>query len=98
MPFARALRHAIAEAGTERGALIDVAKKLLAQALEGDLAAIREVADRLDGKPMQSTDLTIYDNRIARDVDDAELLDIAAGGSAGATGPTDGASVADAVH
>ena len=30
-----------------------IARKLLERALEGDLQAIREIADRLDGKPAQ---------------------------------------------
>lgn len=53
-PFAAALKHAIADAGTDRAALIEIAKALLAKAMDGDLAAIREVADRLDGKPAQA--------------------------------------------
>jgi hypothetical protein len=31
-----------------------IARKLLERALEGDLQAIREIADRLDGKPAQA--------------------------------------------
>lgn len=97
-PFAAALRSAIAHAGKDRAALIDVAKVLLEKALGGDLAAIREVADRLDGKSVQATDLTINDNRIARDLSDAELLDIAAGGGARGSQSADGAQESDAVH
>lgn len=52
-PFASALKHAIADAGQDRAALIEIAQALLAKALDGDLQAIREVADRLDGKPTQ---------------------------------------------
>ena len=54
-PFADALRMEIANResrGDKRG-LRMVAKKLLNQACEGDMSAIREVADRLDGKPVQ---------------------------------------------
>jgi len=97
-PFAAALRAAISHAGIDRAALIDVAKVLLEKALGGDLAAIREVADRLDGKSVQATDLTINDNRIARDLSDAELLDIAAGGGARGSQSADGAQESDAVH
>jgi hypothetical protein len=52
--FDGALRRAINEAGTDREVLLDIAKALLAKALEGDLAAIKEVRDTLDGKPAQS--------------------------------------------
>lgn len=34
-----------------------IAEKLVALALEGNLAAIREIADRLDGKPIQAVSL-----------------------------------------
>jgi hypothetical protein len=58
-------------------ALRRIAAKLVEKAEEGELAAIREVADRLDGKPVQMLD--------RRDVPlnqltDEELLAIAAGG------------------
>lgn len=97
-PFAAALRSAIAHAGKDRAALIDVARVLLEKAMGGDLAAIREVADRLDGKAVQATDVTINDNRAARDLTDAELVDIAAGGGAGDSGAEDGAAESAAVH
>ena len=58
-------------------ALRRIAAKLVEKAAEGELAAIREIADRLDGKPVQMLD--------RRDVPlnqltDEELLAIAAGG------------------
>jgi len=57
-------------------ALRRIAAKLVEKAAEGELAAIRELADRLDGKPVQMLD--------RRDVPlnqltDEELLAIAAG-------------------
>ena len=57
-------------------ALRRIAAKLVEKAEEGELAAIREIADRLDGKPAQVID--------RRDVPvtqltDEELLAIAAG-------------------
>ena len=55
--FDGALRRAINEAGADRSVLLDIAKQLLAKALEGDLAAIKEVRDTLDGKPAQSVTL-----------------------------------------
>jgi hypothetical protein len=58
-------------------ALRRIAAKLVEKAEEGELAAIREIADRLDGKPIQMLD--------RRDVPlnqltDEELEAIAAGG------------------
>jgi len=58
-------------------ALRRIAAKLVEKAEEGELAAIREIADRLDGKPVQMLD--------RRDVPlnqltDEELLVIAGGG------------------
>ena len=39
-------------------ALDDLAEKLLAKCDEGDLTALKELGDRLDGKPTQSTELS----------------------------------------
>jgi Family of unknown function (DUF5681) len=49
-PFAEALRMEIKGAGDDHRALRKVARALLDKAAEGDIQAIREVADRLDGK------------------------------------------------
>jgi hypothetical protein len=53
-PFRDALRMEITEAGEDRKRLRTVARALLDKAEGGDVAAIKEVADRLDGKPAQS--------------------------------------------
>jgi hypothetical protein len=73
-PFNDALRIAL------RGnplRLRRIAEKLTEKAEEGDLAAIRELADRLDGKPAQ-----VIDRRDAAidELSDAELYIIASGG------------------
>lgn len=52
-PFRDALRMEIADAGEDRKRLRRVASALLAKAEEGDVQAIREVADRIDGKVPQ---------------------------------------------
>lgn len=73
-PFNDALRIAL------RGdplRLRRIAEKLATLAEEGDLAAIRELADRLDGKPAQVIDR--HDVPI-RKLTDAELHLIASGG------------------
>ena len=57
-------------------ALRRIAAKLVEKAEEGELAAIREIADRLDGKPVQMLDRRdVPINKLT----DEELLAIAAG-------------------
>lgn len=54
------LRHALGEIlddidpKTGRKKMYQVARNLVEQALDGDLAAIREVWDRMEGKPKQA--------------------------------------------
>jgi hypothetical protein len=57
-PFADALRMEVAAAGADHRKLRAIAKKLLEKAEEGDMQAINCVADRLDGKPAQSVELS----------------------------------------
>ena len=52
-PFRDALRMEIAAAGEDHKALRRVAGALLNQAYTGDMQAIRELADRMDGKVPQ---------------------------------------------
>lgn len=40
------------------------ARKTVAAAVQGDIAAAKELGDRLDGKPHQTNDLVITDNRM----------------------------------
>lgn len=48
-------RDAIHKALTQdRSALERLAKRLISMAEEGDMTAMKEIGDRLDGKPMQS--------------------------------------------
>jgi hypothetical protein len=56
-PYRDALRRAIARAEQNKNdphALDRIAEKHLARAAAGDVQAIKELADRLDGKPAQS--------------------------------------------
>ena len=56
-PFRDALRQAIIDASNApnpRRRLYNVAEALLTKAEDGDVAAVREVADRLDGKVPQA--------------------------------------------
>lgn len=52
-PFRDALRLQIASAGEDQKALRRIADALLSKAYEGDMQAIKEIADRLDGKVPQ---------------------------------------------
>ena len=52
-PFRDALNMEIAAAGADSKALRQVAAALIAKAIEGDMQAIRELADRTDGKVAQ---------------------------------------------
>jgi hypothetical protein len=58
-------------------ALRRIADRLLDKAEEGDLAAAREVIDRLDGRPVQSVD---YSGAPITELTDSQLYEIAAGG------------------
>jgi hypothetical protein len=53
--FDDALRRAIAQDDKDR--LRTAAESLLTQAASGEQWAIKELADRMDGKPVQSVDL-----------------------------------------
>jgi hypothetical protein len=52
-PFSDALKAEIEAAGDEEPVLRAIARKLLDMAKDGDMQAIKEVGDRLDGKPAQ---------------------------------------------
>lgn len=45
---------AVRKALVQRKALKPIAEKLIAMALEGDMQAIKEIGDRLDGKAVQA--------------------------------------------
>jgi hypothetical protein len=80
-PFGVALRMELAAAGADQRALRLIARNLiaLAQSAEpGALQAIREIADRLDGKPKQESELTLH-RASARELSDDDLAAIAVG-------------------
>jgi len=56
--FANMLRVAVKESQGDKSKLRVIAEKLVAEAMDGNIRAIREVADRLDGKPSQSHQLS----------------------------------------
>lgn len=53
-PFRDALRMELAAIGDDSKALRMIARSLIAAASEGKMDAIKEIGDRLDGKPAQA--------------------------------------------
>ena len=97
--FATALNVAIREAQEDgKDKLRGVADKLVELALNGDMQAIKEVADRLDGKPMQSSEVTV--KREQTDFDRETLMAIAnaSDGSEGAVKANGRGNGPDSVH
>lgn len=85
-PFRDALRMEIAAAGEDHKALRRVARALIDKAADGDVPAIKEIADRLDGKPAQAI--------VGGDEDDAPVrLETIRRIIVGSTGHSDGGSV-----
>ena len=80
-PFAVALRMELAASGDSHRELRLIARNLIGLARAGDpgaLQAIREIADRLDGKPKQEAEVTLR-NALASELSDDGLAAIAAG-------------------
>jgi hypothetical protein len=81
-PFNEALRLEIAAAGPNQRVLRAIARNLLSLAQVPDMAAlpaIREIADRLDGKPKQETEVSLR-TAVARELTDDDLAAIAVSG------------------
>lgn len=62
--FRDALRIAVLEKQDGTTKLRKLAEQLVTAGLAGDVSAIKEVADRLDGKATQQTEVTVTDNRL----------------------------------
>ena len=84
--FKAALIRQIDEAMGDPRKLDAIADALITKAMEGDIQAIREFADRIDGKPAQESTVTVQHRRAAELTDD-ELAIIAAGSGEGAATP-----------
>jgi len=57
-------------------ALREIGRKLVEMGLAGNLAAIKEIGDRIDGKPAQTTIISEDDNRDIEDFSIDELKQI----------------------
>jgi hypothetical protein len=80
-PLADALRMELAAAGDNQRVLRAIARNLIAIASSGEpiaLQAIKEIADRTDGKARQTTEVTRH-NANARELSDDDLAAIAVG-------------------
>ncbi|MBL8577707.1 MAG: hypothetical protein JNK47_10805 [Mesorhizobium sp.] len=76
--FANMLRVAVHETGESgQPRLRELAEILVTKAIAGDVSAIKEIADRLDGKPMQQ--MAVVSNRPMIEMTDQELMAIASG-------------------
>jgi hypothetical protein len=81
--FGTALREEIAAAGGKHKVLRRIARNLLDLASKPDISAlpaIREIGDRLDGKPKQETEVSLR-TAVARELTDDDLAAIAVGAS-----------------
>jgi hypothetical protein len=76
-PWTEALRL-VAFRDDEEGKrrLLRIAEKCVAAAENGDMQAIKEIGDRLDGKAAQTIEATIDDKRDAADWTRAELVSL----------------------
>lgn len=81
--FLAALERAVKQ--DEGKKLRKAADMLLDSAANGEPWAIQQLADRLDGKPTQQVDMTV--RREPKELSDADLASIAAGGSEGTAIP-----------
>jgi ribosomal protein L18E len=84
-PFGEALRMELAAAGDSHRELRLIARNLITLARAGEagsLQAIREIADRLDGKPKSEAEVSLG-TAIARELTDDDLAAIAVGAAIG---------------
>ena len=72
--FADAIRVAVKRTSNNKTELALIAEKVIEEAKDGNMVAVGIVADRLDGKPMASLDVTT-DKRV-EEMTDEELYEI----------------------
>lgn len=63
--------------------LENIAEVLLNKCMEGDMVALKELGDRIEGKPMQSVEMSVH--RSQSDMDDSELTRVIAEDSSSRT-------------
>ena len=83
----------------QRGAALKaIGKKLISMALDGDMQAIKEIGDRLDGKAVQAVDANINHSSNVDELTDAVLSRIATSSSAGASKEKGGTEELNSIH
>jgi hypothetical protein len=101
-PWQEALRLAAFREGADgRKRLMSIAEACVSAAEQGDMQAIKEIGDRLDGKPIQESTVTLDDKRDASDWSRNELvafLNECRAGGAGAATANRGSREPDSVH
>lgn len=101
-PWSDALRiAALADDADGVRKLRRIAESCVNAAMAGDIQAIREIGDRLDGKPAQESTVTIDDKRDATDWTRDQLVAVlhdAAAGSNGAAKANGRGGGPDSVH
>lgn len=81
--------------------LAKIAQRCVEAAIEGDMQAIKEIGDRIDGKAPQSLDVTTHNERPIEDLTDSELAAFIArrsSGGAGTSAQTGSKAKPDPVH
>ena len=80
--------------------LAKIAQKCVEAAVEGDMQAIKEIGDRIDGKAPQSLDVTTTHERAVSELTDAELAAIVSsrGSSNGAVEAPAGKAKPNPIH
>ncbi len=79
-------------------ALVAISETVVDAALNGEQWAVRELYDRIDGKPHQSVYYGDVEERDAKELSDAELANIAATGRSGVDSEAESAEIPDSVH
>lgn len=79
-------------------ALRGIAEKLCEKALEGDIQAMKEIGDRLDGKSNQSITADVSHKHHIGEMSTYELERIASAGSTGTTKEKGSTKESDSVH
>ena len=101
-PWAKHLRWALAEYSDDkvlRGfALQDIAMLVIGNALKGERDAIKEIGDRLDGRPAQALHVSSDDRKAVQDMTDEELLAILASRRGGTADEEEGEGESARVH
>ena len=87
-PWTRALQRHVQQ---NPDLLRRIAIATFAKAEEGDLSALKEIADRLDGKPAQSVDISgsLNTGKTAKELTNDELAAIATGSGDGVVDATE---------